>query len=241
MKLLRTLCLTVSIVGLVGGCGSDASEELETAPGSAPAVDCPTRPRPAAPETGAGHGDYFPPYKSLDDLTGASDVVVLGEVTKVGRGAISGAQPGHGGFQAMAVTLDVLETYRGDVGDEVVFNEGGWSLGPPERPTAEAGVHRAAPGDCGFYFLRRDIHANALALTSIQGKFLAEEADGLFAGFERSDPLSDQLAAMSFTQFRGAVKAAAKRVDGVSPRDVECRQSGPRPVECGADGPAAQK
>lgn len=234
MKSLSGMCLAVALIVLGAGCGADSTDEVRTATSSVPTNDCPDRPRPAPPEPGSGHGDYFPPYKSLDDLTGASDVVVLAEVTETARGEISGAQPGHGGFRAMVVTVEVIETYRGTgVGDEIAFIEGGWSVGPPEQATTESGVHRSQPGDCGFYFLVRDSEADIFNLTSIQGRFLAEGEDGLFAGFERSDPLSDELAAMSFTEFREAVQAAAERMEGTSPSEVKCRQQPPRPAECG--------
>lgn len=234
MRLLAAIGLAVGLVVLGAGCRSEGVEEVRTATSSVPTSDCPARPRPVPPAPGSGHRDYFPPYKSLDDLTGASDVVVLAEVTETARGEISGAQPGHGGFRAMAVTLKVRETYRGTgASDEIVFIESGWSVGPPERATTESGVHRSQAGECGFYFLTRDPEADTFSLTSIQGKFIAEGEDGLFAGFERSDALSDELGAMSFTEFRRAVQAAAERMEGVSPSDVKCRQHPPRPVECG--------
>jgi hypothetical protein len=219
-------------------CGSE-SQRIDAAAGSGQSVDCPSRPRPAAAEPGDGHGDYFPPYTTLDDLTGASDRVVLGEVVEVGRGEVLGAQPGHAGFQTLAVTLHVLETYRGDdVGERLVFHEGGWDLAKPEQPTTEADVHRSRAGDCGFYFLTTrqgsdEQDASMFSLTSVQGKFIGEGDDGVFAGYERSDPLSDELAAMSFSDLRAAVRAAAQRMHSTSAQEVECRQRSPRPTHCG--------
>lgn len=236
MRLLARICLLVTVGSLAGACGLQDSGTAEVAAQGNDSAQCPDRPRPAAPETGFGHGDYFPPYTSLDELTGASELVVLGEVTEVGRGEVSGAQPGHPGFQSLAVTLQIIETYRGEVtGDEIVYNENGWNLSPPEEPTTEADVHRAQVGDCGFHFLTRagPGETPAFHMTSIQGKFIAEGANGLFAGYERSDALSDELASMSFTEFRDAVRAASERMEGTSAREVECRQVGPRPAHCG--------
>ena len=231
------MCALLTLGSVVVACGPQDSRTADVAAEGGASTDCPDRTRPPAPENGSGHGDYFPPYKTLDELTGASELVVLGEVIETGRGDVSGAQPAHAGFQFLAVTLEIIETYRGQIsGDEVAYNESGWSLGPPEEATTEADVHRAQAGDCGFYFLTRGGPGDAPAfhLTSIQGKFIAEDEDGLFAGYERSDPLSDELAAMSFTEFREAVRAASERTEGTSAREVECRQAGPRPTHCGS-------
>lgn len=221
--------------------GGDESTRLDTATRGDEAVDCPTRPRPPAAEPSGGHGDNFNNYTTLDDLTGASHLVVLGEVTEVGPGEITGAQPGHAGFQLLAVTLKVKEIYRGELSEgTVVFHESGWSVGPPERPTTEEGVHRSGVGDCGFYFLTRGGAGGVHGLTSIQGRFIAEGDDGVFAGYEKSDPLSDQLAAMSFSELRAAVKDAAERMKDSTSRDIECRQPGPRPQSCGRTDGGAQ-
>lgn len=221
-------------VVLRGADGGHGATDLDAAAQPDEAIDCPDRPRPPAPEERSNTLSSPMLYSSLDDLTGASELVVLGEVTEVGRGEISGAQPGHAGFQSVAVTLKVKEVYRGEAsGDTVVFHESGWSLGPPEQPTTEAGVHRSQVGDCGFYFLATAEPGSALSLTSIQGRFIAEGEDGIFAGYEQSNALSDELAAMSFTELRAAIEEAAERMKDTSARDVACSQPGPRPLRCG--------
>lgn len=218
--------------------GRDGATDLDAAAQPDEAIDCPDRPRPPAPEEGSNTLSSPRLYSSLDDLTGASELVVLGEVTEVGR-EVSGAQPGYGGFQSPAVTLKVKEVYRGEVsGDTVVFHEYGWSLGPSDQPTAEPGVHRSQVGDCGFYFLTRPDSDSVFFVTSPQGRFIAEGQDEVFAAYERSDPLSDELAAMSFSELRSAVKESAERMEDVSPRDVQCRQPGPTPDHCKPSHPS---
>ena len=224
------------VAAALASCGGQDPSRVATGH-TADQGECPDRPRPVAVDPGSGHGDYFPPYRSLDDLTGASELVVLGTVIDTARGPVSGAQtPVFGGFQVMIVTLDVMETYRGDQDAEVLFYESGWKVGPPDEIDAENGVHRSRVGDCGFYFLTRGEPQPGdppeFRLTSIQGKFIAEGESGVFAGYERSDPLSDELAAMSFSEFRDAVQASAERMRGVPPREVECRQAGPIPHYC---------
>lgn len=225
------------VLAAMTACGAETEATVDTAANSDTSIDCPDRPRPPAQEGRPNTLGLRMLYPSLDELTGASEIVVLGEVSEVGRGEVSGAEPGlHGGYQSMSVTLNVKEVYRGPVSDEtVVFNEAGWSLGPPEQPTIEAGIHRSQVGDCGFYFLSRGepgSQATALSLTSIQGRFIAEGEDEVFAGYEQSNPLSDELAAMSFSELRVAVQEAAERMKEISAREVHCSQPGPRPAGC---------
>jgi hypothetical protein len=152
-----------------------------------------------------------PVATSLQDLVGASDLVVRGRVTAAERGRWFG-QPGGGRIRSRLLTLEVDEVLRGTPRGEassLLVEEEGWT--DDGRPLVIDGAVPTQRGDEGIWFLvdPGDEDTGAWIVVSAQGRYL-RDAGGDVRGARGTDPLVADLAS-------GSLEELADRISRTRP------------------------
>jgi hypothetical protein len=163
-------------------------------------------------------------FAGLDELVGASDLVVVGRVIADEDGRTFG-NPGAGRSDARSairshvLTLRVDRVLRGAEAtadhaldtDAVVLVEEEYALGDG-TPVRVDGMRRGRTGDRGVWFLTASTDPDfpAYALVNAQGRFLFARGD--VRGGDRTDSLVRSVERMDPTQLRDAVVVAATSI-----------------------------
>ena len=151
-----------------------------------------------------------PAFASLQELAGASDLIVRGHVTSTARGRRFG-DPGGSAIESRLVRLRVDEVLRGTLpeGEQTVLvEEEGWT--EDGRPLVVDGARPTQEGDAGIWFLTAtgDDTSGSWIVVNAQGRYL-QDGDEL-VGAEGDDPLVADLSA-------GSVDDLADRISRTPP------------------------
>lgn len=143
--------------------------------------------------------------KNLPELLAETDLVVRAEVVNSQKADFIQEDPTGAGVQFETLTLRVNKTiYPVDSpvqpGSEVQMRQVQVDNG---REPVTNGLHRAVPGQAGFFFLQTTSLPDVWILTSTQGQYIVN--DGRLAGAHRADPVIDAVEAMHPDELEQAV------------------------------------
>jgi hypothetical protein len=144
-----------------------------------------------------------PTFGSLAELVGASDLVVVAEVTGIAEGrTITDPSDPSAGIRTRLVTVDVVRAVVGSAPSVLVIEEEAELL--DGTPILVNGVESSRRNDRGVYFLVAggDPDAPYHALVNEQGRYLI---DGSRLRPSGDDPLSAQLAALGLDALLAAI------------------------------------
>ncbi|NLD75436.1 MAG: hypothetical protein GX643_02095 [Acidimicrobiales bacterium] len=154
-----------------------------------------------------------PTARSLDELVGASDLVVEAAVVSSAEGRWFG--DGDAAILSRLVTLQVRQVLVGSTStaSTILVEEEGWTA--DGTPLVVDGLAAAAEGDRGVWFLvdGGDPDVGAYVVVSAQGRYLL--SDGGLVGASGGDPLVSVLSSMTAAELREAVvQAGGSSPDG---------------------------
>jgi hypothetical protein len=153
-----------------------------------------------------------PRHASLDELVGAADLVVRGEVEGTERGRPFG-QPGGATIVSRLVTLRVDDVLAGTAprAGTVLVEEEGWL--DDGRALVVDGAGPSAEGDAGIWFLTEVDDPDLPVYTTVgaEGRYLVASADDddSLVGADNDDPLIAELAGRGLDGLAGAIRSAA--------------------------------
>jgi hypothetical protein len=182
---------------------TDRSDRSGDATGDDPGSSLATSPDVVAVTSDA------PTYATLDDLVGASDVVLRGTVVAVERGRWFGSgAPGESRIQSRLITVDVDEVLAGaaPTGEAILVEEEGWLA--DGAPIVVDGAPSVAVGDDAIWFLVEggDPELAAYVVVNGQGRYVVDD-DGRLTGATGTDPLIASIEAREVDAFGDALRS----------------------------------
>lgn len=183
---------------------SQRGDEGGSSPPSAPSDE------PGEPEELVEVTSDAPRYATLDELVGAADLVVRGEVASTERGRAFG-QPGGTTIVSRLVTLQVDEVLAGTApqAGTVVVEEEGWL--DDGRALVVDGAAPTRTGDAGFWFLVEVDDPDLPVYTTVgaAGRYLVGPDDPeRLEGADNDDPLVAELVARTPDELAAAIRTA---------------------------------
>lgn len=181
---------------------TDRSDRAGDATGDDPEVAA------ASPDAVAVTSDA-PTYATLDELVGASDVVLRGTVAGVERGRWFGSgAPGESRIQSRLITVEVDEVLAGGAptGEAILVEEEGWLA--DGAPIVVDGAPSVAVGDDAIWFLVEggDPELAAYVVVNGQGRYVVDD-DGRLTGATGTDPLVTSIEAREVDAFGDALRS----------------------------------
>ena len=153
-----------------------------------------------------------PVFATLEELLGASDLVVRGRITDVQRGRWFGEGGDGARIRSRLASLEVDEvlagTPRGETG-RLLLEEEGWT--EDGRVLVIDGAVPTQLGDEGIWFLTDtgDATTGAWIVVNAQGRYL--DVDGELQGARGDDPLVAELASGSLDELADRISRSRPR------------------------------